>query len=71
VIAFKWYSATRYVPSWIEIEITLAVICLEIWAFRWVINRMPILQDHSHGEEAPATNDHNSKEALRWKVLAS
>jgi hypothetical protein len=26
-----------------EIEVTLAVISAEIWVFRWVVNRMPVL----------------------------
>ena len=42
VIAFKWYAPVHYVPSWIEIVITLAVVFGEIWAFRWVANRMPV-----------------------------
>ena len=44
VIAFKWDAPVRYVPSWMEIEVTLAVLCAEIWAFRWVVNRMPVLR---------------------------
>ncbi|HSG80715.1 MAG TPA: hypothetical protein VLC48_00580, partial [Gemmatimonadota bacterium] len=43
VIAFKWYAAVRYVPTWMEIVVTLAVISAEIWVFRWVVNRMPVL----------------------------
>jgi Ni/Fe-hydrogenase subunit HybB-like protein len=43
VIAFKWYAAVRYVPTWMEIVVTLAVISAELWVFRWVINRMPVL----------------------------
>jgi Ni/Fe-hydrogenase subunit HybB-like protein len=42
VIAFKWYAPAHYIPSWIEIVITLAVVFGEIWAFRWVANRMPV-----------------------------
>lgn len=42
VIAFKWYAPVHYVPSWIEIVVTLAVVFGEIWAFRWVANRMPV-----------------------------
>jgi len=49
VIAFKWYAADRYYPSWQEIAVTLAVISAEIWVFRWVINRMPVL-DTATGE---------------------
>jgi len=33
------------VPSWIEIVITLAVVFGEIWAFRWVANRMPVFSE--------------------------
>ncbi len=43
VIAFKWYAAVHYVPTWMEIVVTLAVISAEIWVFRWVVNRMPVL----------------------------
>jgi Ni/Fe-hydrogenase subunit HybB-like protein len=45
VIAYKWDAPVHYVPSWQEIEITLAVILSEIWVFRWVINRMPVLSE--------------------------
>ncbi len=45
IIGFKWNAATHYVPSWMEIVITLAVISAEIWILRWVINRMPVLRD--------------------------
>jgi Ni/Fe-hydrogenase subunit HybB-like protein len=45
VIAFKWYEPVRYFPSWMEIEITLAVIFIEIWIFRWIVRRMAILDD--------------------------
>jgi len=60
VIAFQWQAAVRYVPSWMEIEVTLAVISAEIWVFRWVVNRMPVLGDppawaaESHGDHAPS-----------------
>lgn len=43
VIAFKWYSAAHYVPTWMEWVVTLAVISAELWVFRWVIYRMPVL----------------------------
>jgi Ni/Fe-hydrogenase subunit HybB-like protein len=43
VIGFRWDAAVRYIPSWMEIEVTLAVISAEIWVFRWVVNRMPVL----------------------------
>lgn len=45
VIGFKWDMPIRYVPTWMEIVVTLAVIFTEIWIFKWVINRMPVLRD--------------------------
>ena len=45
VIGFRWDAAVHYVPSWMEIVVTLAVIFTEIWIFRWVINRMPVLRE--------------------------
>jgi len=45
VIGFRWDMAIRYVPSWMEFVVTLTVIFTEIWIFRWVINRMPVLRD--------------------------
>jgi Ni/Fe-hydrogenase subunit HybB-like protein len=45
VIGFRWDAAVRYFPTWMELVVTLAVIFTEIWVFRWVINRMPVLRD--------------------------
>ena len=45
VIGFRWDQAIRYVPTWMELVVTLTVIFTEIWIFRWVINRMPVLRD--------------------------
>jgi Ni/Fe-hydrogenase subunit HybB-like protein len=42
VIAFNWYAAERYFPSWQEITVTLMIIFIEIWVFRWVVTRMPV-----------------------------
>lgn len=45
VIGYRWDAAVHYVPSWMEIVVTLTVLFAEIWIFRWVINRMPVLSD--------------------------
>lgn len=45
VIGFKWDAPLHYVPSWMEFVVTLTVIFAEIWIFRWVINRMPVLRE--------------------------
>jgi len=45
IIGFRWDMAVRYVPSWMEVIVALSVIFTQIWIFRWVINRMPVLRD--------------------------
>lgn len=64
VIAFKWYEHPHYYPSWGEIVVTLAVISMELWVFRWVINRMPVFGAH---EEKPAAE----AEVIRWRAAGS
>ena len=44
-IAFKWDAAVRYVPTWMEIVVTMGVISAEIWVFRWIVNRMPVFSE--------------------------
>jgi Ni/Fe-hydrogenase subunit HybB-like protein len=72
VIAFKWYEAVRYYPSWMEIWVTLAVISMELWVFRWVITRMPILgaPPDFTAEEGTLINLDDT-EVVRWKVSSS
>lgn len=45
IIGFRWDMAVHYVPSWMEIVVTLTVLFTEIWIFRWVITRLPVLRD--------------------------
>lgn len=45
VIGFRWDAAVHYVPSWMEIVVTLTVLFTEIWIFRWVVNRLPVLRE--------------------------
>ncbi|MCE1199342.1 MAG: polysulfide reductase NrfD [Marinilabiliales bacterium] len=45
VIGFRWDAAVRYVPSWMEIVVTFAVIFTELWIFRWIVRRMPVLRN--------------------------
>ncbi|HEY7585272.1 MAG TPA: NrfD/PsrC family molybdoenzyme membrane anchor subunit [Candidatus Deferrimicrobiaceae bacterium] len=69
VIAFKWYEAVRYYPSWMEIEVTLAIISMELWVFRWVINRMPVFGAHP-AAAAVEEETAEDKEVVRWKASA-
>ena len=45
MIAFKWYVPDRHFPSWMEVVVALMVIFMQIWVFRWVVNRMPVLRE--------------------------
>ena len=45
VIGFRWDAAIRYFPTWMEFVVTLTVIFTEIWIFRWIIKRMPVLSE--------------------------
>lgn len=45
IIGYNWDAPVQYYPSWMEIVVTLAIISIEIWVFRWVINRMPVLRE--------------------------
>jgi Ni/Fe-hydrogenase subunit HybB-like protein len=47
-IVFNWNlpAAQRYIPSWMEIWVTVAFITFAVVAFRWVANRMPIMYEH-------------------------
>ena len=45
IIAFRWDAAVRYVPSWMEIVISISIILIQIWIFRWIISRMPVFRE--------------------------
>ena len=45
VIGFRWDATSHYYPSWMEIVVTLAVLFIEIWIFRWVVRRLPVLRE--------------------------
>lgn len=45
VIGFKWDAPDHYIPSWMEIVVTLAIIFIEIWIFRAIVRRLPVLRD--------------------------
>ncbi len=45
VIAFNWTSPVRYLPSWMEVWVSMTLVTLGILAFRWIVNRMPIMRE--------------------------
>lgn len=44
IIAFQYEEAIRYVPTWQEFVVTLTIIFIELWVFRWIVTRMPVLR---------------------------
>lgn len=75
IIAYKWYVPLnqRYIPSWMEIVITLAIILTEVWVFRWVVNRMPVLRKSPEWALEEKNQDEIvtiRKEISPWKVSA-
>ena len=47
LIAYNWYVplSEKYWPAPMELIITASIILTEIWAFRWMVNRMPVLKE--------------------------
>jgi Ni/Fe-hydrogenase subunit HybB-like protein len=45
IIAFDWQNPVRYFPSWQEYVVTATVVFTEIWVFRWIVLRLPVLRE--------------------------
>ena len=65
VIAYNWNAAVRYYPSWQEIVVTMMVVSAEIWVFRWIVLRMPVLR------EALELPEQEQRKAVRPPIAAS
>ena len=46
VIAMNWNAEVRYVPSWMEVVVSITIVTMGIMTYRWIVNRMPVLHDH-------------------------
>ena len=48
VVAFNWHlpAADRYLPSWMEIAISLFVVTVGVVVYRYITTRMPIFYEH-------------------------
>jgi Ni/Fe-hydrogenase subunit HybB-like protein len=44
VIAYNWNLPVRYVPSWMEVWVSVTLVTIGVLLFRWIVNRMPILR---------------------------
>ena len=47
-VVFNWnlHGEQKYVPTWMEIWVTVAFITFAVVVFRWIANRMPIMYEH-------------------------
>jgi Ni/Fe-hydrogenase subunit HybB-like protein len=45
VITFNWNAPERYVPSAIEILISVTIVTIGVTTYRWIVNRMPVLHE--------------------------
>lgn len=52
IITYRWNATDRYFPSWQEIVVTLTIVTVGLVAFRWIVNRMPVLHEHPGYEAA-------------------
>jgi len=44
LVAYNWNQEVHYWPSWMEISVSLALVVIGILAFKWIVNRMPVLR---------------------------
>ncbi|MEK6709604.1 MAG: NrfD/PsrC family molybdoenzyme membrane anchor subunit [Nitrospinota bacterium] len=44
VVAYNWSLPDRYVPSWMEVLVSVTIVTLGLLTFRWIVNRMPVLR---------------------------
>jgi Ni/Fe-hydrogenase subunit HybB-like protein len=45
VIAWDWGNPNHYLPSWMEIWVSLTLVTIGVQLFRWIVNRMPVLRE--------------------------
>jgi Ni/Fe-hydrogenase subunit HybB-like protein len=46
VIAMNWQAPQHYVPSWMEVVISITIVLIGLLTFRFIITRMPVLRSH-------------------------
>jgi len=44
IVAVNWSRPVNYVPSAMELIVSLTIITIGVLAFRWIVNRMPVLR---------------------------
>ncbi len=63
IIAMNWQISPHYRPSWMEVTVSLALVTMGIWLFRWLVNRLPVMSS-----DKPAVGTNTLKEL--WSAEA-
>jgi len=45
IVAMNWTRAVPYVPSLMEVIVSITIVTIGVQAFRWIVNRMPVLSE--------------------------
>jgi Ni/Fe-hydrogenase subunit HybB-like protein len=45
IVAWDYANPNHYVPSWMEIWVSLTLVTIGVLAFRWIVNRMPVFRE--------------------------
>jgi len=51
-----------------EVWITLAIISMELWVFRWVILRMPVFSEEHIAAEEKTAEEMEDAEVVTWRT---
>ncbi len=53
IIAFNWHKplAERYIPSWMEVMLSIFMVTCLILVFRFIVTRMPVFYEHPDFKE--------------------
>ncbi len=43
IVAMNWSRPVPYVPSWMEVAVSITIVTIGVQMFRWIVNRMPVL----------------------------
>jgi len=63
MIAMNWRESPHYTPSWMEVTVSLALVTMGVWLFRWIVNRLPVMS-----EDKPAVGTNSLKDL--WELEA-
>lgn len=64
IIAFRPDALVHYVPTALEVIVSMSVIAVEIWVFRWIVLRMPVVS------EEPAWTHESDEVAAAGRAVA-